>query len=116
MIILIFIFFIQVIDITPGLKNYVNSKIFQRFEKFTLTDPIWNLISKNFENIRITYLKNSPNVLPMTADILLNGNFKKTDIFALGRIDRNKASINRNKTYENFRNKLPIRILSSINW
>ena len=75
-----------------------------RNEKIILSDPIWNLISKNFQNKRITYLKNSPNVLPQMAGIFLKGNFKKTDIFALGRINRKKASIYRNKTYEHFRN------------
>jgi len=104
LLILIIILFIQIIDISSGLKNYVNSRIFLRNEKFTLNDPIWNLISRDFEIIRITYLKNSPNVLPQMAGILLNGNFKKTDIFALGRINRNKASVYRNKTYEHFRN------------
>jgi len=101
---LIIILFIQIIDISSGLKNYVNSKIFQGYEKFILNDPIWNLISKDFQIIRITYIKNSPNILPQIAGILLNGNFKKTDIFSLGRYNRNKASIYRNKTYEHFRN------------
>ena len=102
--ILITILFIQIIDISSGLKNYVNSKIFLEHKKFTLNDPIWDLISKNFQNIRITYLKNSPSVLPQMAGIFLKGNFKKTDIFALGRINRKKASVYRNKTYEHFRN------------
>ena len=38
------------------------------------------------------------------ASILLNGNFKKTDIIEIARYDRNKASKYRNKTYEHFRN------------
>jgi hypothetical protein len=104
LLILIIILFIQIIDISSGLKNYINSKIFLRNEKITLDDPIWNLISKDFQIIRITYLKNSPQVLYQTANILLNGNIKKTDIFNLGRYNRKKASIYRNKTYENFRN------------
>jgi len=104
LLILIIILFIQIIDISSGLKNYVNSKIFLGNKKISLNDPIWNLISKDFQIVRITYLKNYPNVLPQTASILLNGNFKKTDIFALGRINRSKASIYRNKTYEHFRN------------
>jgi hypothetical protein len=102
--ILIIILFIQFIDISSGLKNYVNSKIFLENKKFTLSDPIWNWISKDFQNIRITYLKSSPNVFSQIADIFLKGNFKKTDIFVLGRINRKKASIYRNKTYEHFRN------------
>ena len=104
LLILIIILFIQIIDISSGLKNYVNSNIFLKNKKHALNDPIWNLISKDFQILRITFLKNSPNILYQTAGILLNGNFKKTDIFALGRINRNKASIHRNKTYEHFRN------------
>ena len=104
LLILIIILFIQIIDISSGLKNYVNSNIFLKNKKYALNDPIWNLISKDFQILRITFLKNSPNILYQTAGILLNGNFKKTDIFALGRINRNKASIYRNKTYEHFRN------------
>ena len=104
LLILIIILFVQIIDISSGLKNYVNSKIFLTNEKYILNDPIWNLISKDFQTIRISYIKNSPNVLPQMAGILLDSNFKKTDIFALGRINRSKASIYRNKTYEHFRN------------
>ncbi len=84
LLILIIILFIQIIDISSGLKNYVNSNIFLNNKKHALNDPIWNLISKDFQILRITFLKNSPNILYQTAGILLNGNFKKTDIFALG--------------------------------
>ena len=63
------------------------------------------IISKDFQIIRTTYQSNSSNIFPQTANMLLNGNFKKTDISRLGRYNRNKASKNRNKTYENFRNK-----------
>jgi hypothetical protein len=104
LLILIIILFIQIIDISSGLKNYVNSNIFLENKKHAINDPIWNLISKDFQILRITFLKNSPNILYKTSGILLNGNFKKTDIFALGGINRNKASIHRNKTYEHFRN------------
>ena len=92
LLILIIILFIQIIDISSGLKNYVNSNIFLNNKKHALNDPIWNLISKDFQILRITFLKNSPNILYQTAGILLNENFKKTDIFAMGGINRNKAS------------------------
>tara|TARA_B100001964_G_scaffold137065_1_gene151245 strand:+ start:397 stop:2520 length:2124 start_codon:yes stop_codon:yes gene_type:complete len=104
LLILIIIFFIQIIDIFPGLKNYTNSKIFLKHEKIVLDDPIWNSISKNFKIIRTTYPKNSYQMVSNMREVLLNGNFKKTDIVELGRYNRTKASKYRNKIYANFRN------------
>ena len=107
LLILIIILCIQIIDISSGLKNYINSNVFMRHEKVMLNDPIWNKISKEFQIIRTTYPNNNSKIFPKMASILLNGNFKKTDIIELARYDRNKASKHRNKTYENFRkNKL----------
>jgi len=102
--ILVIILFIQIVDISSGLKNYINSKIFLRNEKIILNDPIWNLIMKDFQVLRTTYQKNTTNIFPQIAEVLLNGNFKKTDISELARYDRNKASKYRNRTYQNFRN------------
>ena len=107
LLILIIILCIQIIDISSGLKNYINSKVFMRYEKVMFDDPIWNEISKEFQIIRTTYPNNNSKIFPQMTGILLNGNFKKTDIIELARYDRNKASKYRNKTYENFRkNKL----------
>ena len=78
-----------------------------RYEKVMFDDPIWNEISKEFQIIRTTYPNNNSKIFPQMTGILLNGNFKKTDIIEIARYDRNKASKYRNKTYENFRkNKL----------
>ena len=107
LLILITILCIQIIDISSGLKNYINSKVFMRYEKVMFDDPIWNEISKEFQIIRTTYPNNNSKIFPQMTGILLNGNFKKTDIIEIARYDRNKASKYRNKTYENFRkNKL----------
>ena len=107
LLILIIILCIQIIDISSGLKNYINSKVFMRYEKVMFDDPIWNEISKEFQIIRTTYPNNNSKIFPQMTGILLNGNFKKTDIIEIARYDRNKASKYRNKTYENFRkNKL----------
>ena len=103
--VIIIILFIQIIDISSGLKNYVNSKIFLGNEKMIPSDPLWNLISKDFQIIRTTYLSNSSNIFPQIGNILLHGNFKKTDISRLGRYNRIKASKYRNKTYKDFRSK-----------
>ena len=107
LLILIIILCIQIIDISSGLKNYINSKVFMRYEKVMFDDPIWNEISKEFQIIRTTYPNNNSKIFPQMTGILLNGNYKKTDIIELARYDRNKASKYRNKTYENIRkNKL----------
>mgnify|MGYP006950236433 FL=1 len=107
LLILIIILCIQIIDISSGLKNYINSKVFMRYEKVMFDDPIWNEISKEFQIIRTTYPNNNSKIFPQMTSVLLNGNFKKTDIIEIARYDRNKASKYRNKTYENFRkNKL----------
>jgi len=78
-----------------------------KYEKVMFDDPIWNEISKEFKIIRTTYPNNNSKIFPKMTGILLNENFKKTDIIEIARYDRNKASKYRNKTYENFRkNKL----------
>ena len=77
LLILIIILCIQIIDISSGLKNYINSKVFMRYEKVMLDDPIWNEISKEFQIIRTTYPNNNSKIFPQMTSVLLNGNFKK---------------------------------------
>ena len=78
-----------------------------RSEKIISDDPIWNQISKDFQIIRTTYPNTNSKIFPRMIGILLNGNFKKTDIIELARYDRSKATKHKNKTYEHFRkNKL----------
>ena len=97
LIIISFILIVQIIDISPALKNYVNSNVFNKVEINNSNNKLWEDISKNFKTIRTTYYKNTSNIFPQISNQILKYNFLKSDIARLGRYDRKKASKNRNK-------------------
>ena len=106
LIIISFILIIQIIDISPALKNYTNSKVFNKVEINNSSKNFWKNISKDFKTIRTTYYKNTSNIFPQISNQILRYNFSKSDIARLGRFDRRKASQNRNKLYYDLNNKL----------
>ena len=105
LIVISFILIIQIIDISPALKNYVNSKVFNKVTFNNSNKKFWEDTSKNFKTIRTTYYKNSSNIFPQISNQILKYNFLKSDIARLGRFDRKKASENRNKLYYDLNNK-----------
>ena len=105
LIVISFILIVQIIDISPALKNYVNSKVFNKVTFNDSNKKFWEDTSKNFKTIRTTYYKNSSNIFPQISNQILKYNFLKSDIARLGRFDRKKASENRNKLYYDLNNK-----------
>ena len=101
-----FILIIQIIDISPALKNYMNSNVFNKVEINNSNKIFWKDVSKNFKIIRTTYYKNTTNIFPQISNQILKYNFLKSDIARLGRYDRKKASKNRNKLYYDLNNKI----------
>ena len=85
------IIFIQILDISIGFKNYnfKNKLIIYKDQN----DPLWDVIDKNFEYVRTTYLFN--NYGPLFSNIskvLANTKNLKTDIILNAAMDRKKAA------------------------
>ncbi len=101
-IILISVFFIQLIDIYPGIKRHFNSDAF--IKEKSLDTSFWNNLSKDNIILRTTYLNNQSRFLLELRNVLMSKNIIQTDISIHGRYNRKKASIARSKLYNNFEN------------
>ncbi len=99
--ILILLFFLQVIDISPGLQNYFNSNAF-KIEKKEIDYLFWNKLSQENQILRTTYLNNETHLLTSLKEILLLQNFTSTDIAKHARYNRKKASTSRTNLYKSF--------------
>ena len=95
--IILTLFVLQIVDLSPGLKNYKFGAQYQTKENNNLTDEIWNDISNNFDQIRLLEPKNQSTIYNRINQILLKENFLKTDIIYLARVNREIIS---NKKYE----------------
>ena len=105
LIIITCILVIQLIDLSPVLKNYYNGKAFNKIEIDNVNKNFWKTISKDFPIIKTTYFKNTSNIFPSISNQILENDFLKSDIARLGRYDRSKASSNRNILYSQLNNK-----------
>ncbi len=88
-ILIIFIFIIQIIDIHPGLLKYRfgNQYIVKNNSQF-INDKIWQNLSNEFDEIRLIEPENSSIIFWKMSKYLLNEKFSKTDIFYLARANR----------------------------
>ena len=104
LIILIFIFALQLLDIYPGIKKHLNSNAFVKEKNLEQID-FWKNLSKNNSILRTTYLNNQSKFLLELRNVLLLKNIEKTDISIHGRYNRKLASISRSKLYQSFQNE-----------
>ena len=97
---------IQIADIIPGIKSV--SKYFDKNKIFYhKNDEIWDYVQKNFKYLRHSFPINSPDHLAEHSSILIDYQFKGTDIVYLSRADRSKITKYRYSLYNNFfENKL----------
>ena len=102
LIILLIIFFIQFIDIYPGLKGNLNSNSFMKVKKAE-EDLFWKNITNNNSLIRTTYLNNETKYSLLLREVLMSSSIKKTDISTHGRYNRKQASISRSNLYKSFK-------------
>jgi len=103
--ILIFLLFLQVSDISSGLRNYFNTNAFKKNSHET-NFVFWKKLSKEFPVLRTTYLQNETHLLMPMRPILVSQNFKSTDIATHGRYNRKVASVSRAKLYKSFDEKI----------
>ncbi len=114
LIILFFIFIIQIIDIHPGIKSHYNSKAFVK-EKKLVNKDFWEKFSVQNPVLRTTYLNNQSRFLHELRNVLLLDSIKKTDISIHGRYNRKQASVSRSNLYSLFeKRKIPKGILFAI--
>ena len=114
LIILFFIFIIQIIDIHPGIKSHYNSKAFVK-ENNLVDKDFWEEFSFHNPILRTTYLNNQSRFLHELRNVLLLDTIKKTDISIHGRYNRKQASISRSNLYSLFeKKKIPKGILFAI--
>ena len=97
-IIISILFFIQIVDINPGLLKYnFGSQYVDMKNNNKVKDKIWKDLSKNFEIIRTLEPENNSAMYHKLSRYLLNENFKKTDIAYLARVNRESIVL---KKYE----------------
>jgi len=86
---IIFLFFLQIIDLSEGLNNYKYGKQYQSLKKEPLTNnKIWQNLSDNFSQIRLLEPKNRSKIYHLLSKVLFKENFLKTDIIYLARVNR----------------------------
>ena len=102
--ILSLLFFIQIIDISMGLKNIYNGNIF-------LEDPkkndifFWKRLDNQFDVLRSVHFNNNSFLLYKFRNVIINQNFQKTDLIRLARYNRKAASESRSNLVSLFNNK-----------
>jgi len=95
---------IQVADISAGLKNYLRP--FVPFTPTTdLNDQIWSDLTKKYKVLKTTYQVNWSGLSSYFSYFVEKHNIKKTNIVAIGKMNRKAAAKSRYQSYNNFRNK-----------
>lgn len=95
---------IQLIDLSPGIKNNFD---FNKVVNKNLDNPIWDKVFTDYNTVLSTYPSDSSGVFLTTSSLLIKEKFNKTNIFRLGRYNRQKFSEQRSKLYlELSQNKL----------
>ena len=102
---LLVVFFIQLVDISPGLKKHFDSNGFISQTKI-INYSFWDKITEENPILRTTYLNNESKFGSDLREVLLLKNIKSTDISTHGRYNRKQASISRSKLYKSFSQKL----------
>jgi len=96
---------IQIIDISAGLKNYI--RFIKPFnETIDLNDEIWKDLSIKNKILKTTYFINWSKLQTTFSFFIEKHNIEKTNIVALGKMNRKAAADSRYKEYDNFRNKI----------
>jgi len=99
---LCFALLIQIIDTSLGLKEYTFGKSTNK-KDYSLNDPIWKNLDKNYKIVSSTYIKNQSNDFFDIIDFLKQ-NIIKTEVAYVARFNRKKLINSRYKNYQNFYN------------
>ena len=101
---LVIILILQIVDTSfifnENIVKHSNTK------HFLANNKIWNNLDEKPEYIYTTYSSDNSNIFSKVSKILINENFKKTNIFRLGRYDRTEQSTKRTKLYDQLNEKI----------
>ena len=104
--VIVLLIFIQIADISSGLKNYLHGKQYQISKPMTLEERIlWSDISKKFSFLRLLEPKNQSEIYYQLVPVLLNYDFKGTDIIYHARVNRELIVKEKYKLVENIISK-----------
>ena len=73
---------------------------------FLSNDKIWNNLETKPESIYTTYSSDNSNIFSKVSELLIAESFKSTNIFRLGRYDRQEQSIKRAQLYDQLNKKI----------
>ncbi|MDC0396089.1 DUF6311 domain-containing protein [Candidatus Pelagibacter sp.] len=73
---------------------------------FLFNDKIWKNLDTKPESIYSTYSSDNSNIFSKVSELLIAENFKTTNIFRLGRYDRQEQSIKRTQLYDQLNKKV----------
>jgi len=73
---------------------------------FLSNDKIWNNLKTKPESIYTTYSSDNSNIFSKVSELLIAESFKSTNIFRLGRYDRQEQSIKRAQLYDQLNKKI----------
>ena len=98
-------FIIQIVDISSGLKNYI--RFITPFSETTdLKDPLWKDLTNKNKILKTTYFINWSKLQTRSSFFIEKHNIKKTNIVALGKMNRKAAAEARYEEYDNFKNEI----------
>ena len=104
LIIIVFFLIIQTVDISAGLKNYINPFSHQS-KIFSLKDEIWNNLFDRYKIIKTTYPVNWSRLFGKFSYSMEKHNIEKTNLVIFGRGNRKLAAEARYNLYDDFRKK-----------
>jgi|TARA_Y100000294_G_scaffold114373_1_gene106056 hypothetical protein len=99
------LFIIQIVDISAGLKNYI--RFITPFDAtIDLKDELWKDLTNKNKTLKTTYFINWSKLQVRSSFFIEKYNIEKTNIVALGKMNRKAAAEARYKEYNNFRNEI----------
>ena len=100
---LLFFFFIQLVDFSDALKNKFFSKNFSNiYLNIEYKKNLFSNFKTNEMSLKTTYPENDSSVFVKASSIIINESFASTNLFRLGRYNREELSILRVSQYLDF--------------
>ncbi len=106
-IVLTIILFVQLLDLSNGLRQYYKGNLYNYTSENTFDDEndFWSNLSSEIDTLRSIQFINKSDLYYDLRTIFLNYNFKKTDVVYLARYNREKIPLNNYSLIKSFLNK-----------
>ena len=103
--IILFLFIIQLIDLTPGLLNYKFGKQFKENTEQFVKNENWSGLSQKFSELRLLSPENQSELFYKFAKHILSEDYHKTDVSYSARVSRESLEAIREDQIKKFNNK-----------